>query len=126
MTAVYCPACGSLMGLQRSRYGEFFGCLRWPDCRETVDALNREPYELYFDLWMARPWDGRTLPPWALRLAAQRVQMIQRLESVRNTFSAVEWEDLIGSVVICSAGGKVAVGKQRHRVELIVSERRGR
>lgn len=31
-----CPACGSVMKLRRSSFGEFFGCSNYPRCRKTV------------------------------------------------------------------------------------------
>lgn len=130
MTAVYCPACGSLMGLSRSRHGEFFGCLRWPDCRETISALDREPYEPEVARWMAVVGrnENATEPAWVKRHRTHREQMIRRLESVRDKLSATEWDWIIGTVIICSGVGfgRAELGRQRHRVELIVSERRGR
>lgn len=124
MTAAWCPSCGSLMTIKRSKHGEFFGCIRYPDCLETIESCNREPFEPLVEMWMAQSWEGKILPPWAAKLAIQRARMVQRLESVRNTFKPDEWENLIGSVVLCSGGGKVALGQQRRRVELIVAERR--
>lgn len=113
------------MTIRRSKEGEFFGCLRYPDCLETISACNREPFEPQVEVWQAQQWDGKTLPRWAEKLSVQRARMVQRLESVRYAFRPDEWEDLIGSVVLLSGGGKVALGQQRRRVELIVAERRG-
>ena len=33
-----CPDCGGSMQLRRGRFGEFWGCLRYPDCRGTRRA----------------------------------------------------------------------------------------
>ena len=33
-----CPECGSDMILKNSRYGLFYGCVRYPDCKATHGA----------------------------------------------------------------------------------------
>ncbi len=33
-----CPQCGGLMKLRSGRFGEFWGCLKYPDCRGTRQA----------------------------------------------------------------------------------------
>lgn len=33
-----CPECGSPMRLQTSKYGLFYGCSRFPECKETHGA----------------------------------------------------------------------------------------
>lgn len=33
-----CPDCGSEMRLRQSRYGTFYGCIRYPDCKAAHGA----------------------------------------------------------------------------------------
>lgn len=33
-----CPECGAVMTLKDSRYGKFYGCVRWPNCDCTHGA----------------------------------------------------------------------------------------
>jgi ssDNA-binding Zn-finger/Zn-ribbon topoisomerase 1 len=35
---IYCGECGAEMKLRPSRYGHFYGCTRFPDCRGTHGA----------------------------------------------------------------------------------------
>ena len=35
---VICADCGSLMELRRSKYGKFYGCTRYPECRGAHGA----------------------------------------------------------------------------------------
>lgn len=37
-TDLICPECGQPMTLGQSKYGLFYGCLRYPDCRATLSA----------------------------------------------------------------------------------------
>lgn len=41
MPAVACPDCGAETKLRSGRYGLFFGCTRFPDCR-GLQAANRD------------------------------------------------------------------------------------
>jgi ssDNA-binding Zn-finger/Zn-ribbon topoisomerase 1 len=37
-SATDCPLCSSQMILRRGKFGEFYGCRRFPDCRATMTA----------------------------------------------------------------------------------------
>lgn len=37
-THLTCPECGSAMELRPSRYGKFYGCVRYPNCKATHGA----------------------------------------------------------------------------------------
>ena len=37
-TARKCPVCGNFLQLRHGKYGEFWGCTGYPDCRYTVSA----------------------------------------------------------------------------------------
>lgn len=118
------------MTIRRSGTGEFFGCIRYPDCAETIGALDREPYEPEVEDWMRLVGTNERAPepPWVQRFRRNRETMLRRLESSRPAFSGEEWENLIGSVILCSGigSGRAQLGQQRRRVELIVAERRRR
>jgi hypothetical protein len=32
-----CPTCGAIMRKRSGRYGEFWGCSRYPKCRHTIN-----------------------------------------------------------------------------------------
>jgi DNA topoisomerase-1 len=34
--ALRCPECGNAMRIREGRYGSFYGCTRYPECRGTV------------------------------------------------------------------------------------------
>lgn len=38
MSKLICPECGSDMVLRSSRFGKFFGCIKYPDCSGTHSA----------------------------------------------------------------------------------------
>lgn len=33
---IYCQQCGCLMKLRKGKYGEFYGCTGYPQCRNTM------------------------------------------------------------------------------------------
>lgn len=33
---VYCPSCDSRMKLRKGKYGPFYGCSNYPQCKQTV------------------------------------------------------------------------------------------
>ena len=33
-----CPKCGNVLKLRNGKFGEFYGCRSFPDCRYTEDA----------------------------------------------------------------------------------------
>lgn len=41
-----CPNCGRTMVRRQGRYGEFFGCSGYPECKTIVDPKKTEPKEL--------------------------------------------------------------------------------
>ena len=34
---VWCPSCGCLMKLRKGKFGEFYGCTGYPQCRNTMN-----------------------------------------------------------------------------------------
>jgi superfamily I DNA and/or RNA helicase/predicted nucleic acid-binding Zn ribbon protein len=40
--SVTCPACGSPMRRKHGRFGDFFGCSKYPDCKETVRTTSQD------------------------------------------------------------------------------------
>ncbi len=44
MRKIYCPLCRSVMVLLEGKYGKFYGCSKYPKCKETHGAHpNGEP-----------------------------------------------------------------------------------
>lgn len=42
---VKCPECGGKMASRTGKYGTFWGCLKYPDCRGTRDSMGRSKAE---------------------------------------------------------------------------------
>lgn len=72
-SALLCAECGSPMVLRHSRFGPFFGCTSFPDCRGTHGAhpdgrplgipadrqtkkMRIEAHEAFDGLWQDRGW----------------------------------------------------------------------
>ena len=40
-----CPRCGAELVRRHGKYGDFYGCSNFPDCRYTQDTLHESNYE---------------------------------------------------------------------------------
>ena len=58
-----CPRCGAKLVRRHGRYGDFYGCSNFPDCRYTQDTLHENNYEYgdetreYIESQTLRKWN---------------------------------------------------------------------
>ena len=53
-TTPKCPKCGIYMLERSGKFGKFYGCSKYPDCRGTMDAKNFTPEELPESEWKSK------------------------------------------------------------------------
>ncbi len=112
-----CPECGAAMRLRDSRYGKFYGCVRFPACRATHGAhqtgkplgipVNKETRELriraheMFDLlWMKKIMVRQEAYRWMqkkMKLTKEKAHIgcfdKQQCEQLMNLLGTINWED---------------------------------